>query len=104
MKFHYEGFNFSSFRRLHNINELIKEKKYLLISNGVYRKGVFLYHSYYKYIDLMHFQVGDTIMVFSNIWMFEFIEVKEKICATMELRALNMILKNLIDEKFEILK
>jgi hypothetical protein len=34
------------------------------------------------------------------IWIVEFIEVKKKIMAAMELRAITMILKNLINENF----
>jgi hypothetical protein len=98
MFFQYEGFKFSSFKHIKS-TELVIGKKYLIIFETQYMKGIFVSHSEFKY--LMHFDVG-VIKSFpvKGTWVFEFIEVKKKIIEAVELRALNIILKNLIDEQF----
>jgi hypothetical protein len=98
MLFQYEGFRFNSFKHIKS-NELVSGKKYLLVSDRKYKKGIFVAHSEFNF--LMHFDIGE-IKAFPvrGTWIFEFIEVKKKIVEALELRALNLILKNLIDERF----
>jgi hypothetical protein len=92
----HEGIRNEAFRYVPSC-ELVNGHKYLLFIGRKRIKGTFVYSDF----NWMQFDMGEIkTFPIRGSWIFEFIKVKKKIVEAMELRALTMILKNLINENF----
>lgn len=101
---HQTDYPYSKFKKIH-VNKLIKGNKYLI--KIIYKGTLFTHYGYFvcyseKYDTLICMNCKNkSIFITFESSFYEMTLKKEKIQQAMELRAINKILRQLIDESFK---